>query len=164
MRFIIQPTGGESEDISLDVGALSLEIEESLPILGSFTEMAAALTFVTGDEMRALNGKYRGVDGGTDVLSFPLWEENGRFAPPASWSELPLGDVVVSPDFVRANADAEDIGYNIEMARIVIHGVLHLIGFGHETDGRKDEMWKLQEGILEKYLMRLERRGGLMAE
>ncbi|MDR1510767.1 MAG: rRNA maturation RNase YbeY [Synergistaceae bacterium] len=164
MRFIIEPAGGREEDISLDSGILSSEMEKSLPCLGGYGEVTVALTFVTDDDMKSLNEKYRGVGGSTDVLSFPLWEENGRFVPPASWSELPLGDVVVSPNFVRANAENEDIGYNIEMARIVIHGVLHLVGFGHDTDRRRDEMWGLQEEILKKYLIRLEQRGGLMAE
>ncbi|MDR2780422.1 MAG: rRNA maturation RNase YbeY [Synergistaceae bacterium] len=164
MRFIIEPAGGEARDVPLDTGVLSREMEESLPALGDYGEVAVALTFVTDGEMKGLNERYRGIGESTDVLSFPLWEEDGRFVPPASWSELPLGDVVVSPDFVRANAEKEDIGYNIEMARIVIHGVLHLVGFGHDTDRRGDEMWGLQEEILGRYLVRMEQRGGLMAE
>ena len=144
MKFIIEPAGGGAGDIPLDTGALSREMEESLPALGNYGEVSAALTFVTDDEMKGLNEKYRGIGESTDVLSFPLWEEEGRFVPPASWSELPLGDVVVSPNFVRANAENEDISYNIEMARIVIHGILHLVGFGHDTGWRRDEMWKLQ--------------------
>jgi probable rRNA maturation factor len=151
-------------DIPLDTGVLSREMGESLPNLGDYGEVTAALTFVTDDEMKGLNEKYRGIGESTDVLSFPLWEEEGRFTPPDEWGELPLGDVVVSPNFVRANAEKEDISYNIEMVRIVIHGVLHLVGFGHDTGRRRDEMWNLQEDILKKYLMRLEQRGGLMAE
>ena len=164
MKFIIEPAGGGAGDIPLDTGVLSREMEESLPALGDYGEVIVVLTFVTDDEMKGLNEKYRGVGESTDVLSFPLWEEEGRFVPPASWSDLTLGDVVVSPNFVRANAEYENISYNIEMARIVIHGILHLIGFGHDTARRGDEMWRLQEDILGKYLARMKQRGGLMAE
>jgi probable rRNA maturation factor len=164
VRFIIEQTGGGTDDVSLDIGALAREMGESLPALGDYGEVTVALTFVTDGEMKSLNERYRGVGESTDVLSFPLWETDGRFVPPRSWSDLPLGDVVVSPNFVRANAEEENIGYNIEMARIVIHGVLHLIGFGHDTDRRGDEMKGLQEEILKKYLLRPEQRGGLMAE
>jgi probable rRNA maturation factor len=163
VRFVIEPAGGAG-GIPLDSGILSREMGESLPVPGDYGEVTVALTFVTDDEMKILNEKYRGIGESTDVLSFPLWEEGGRFVPPASWSELPLGDVVVSPNFVRANARREDIGYNIEMARTVIHGILHLVGFGHDTGRRRDEMWNLQEDILKKYLLRLEQVGGLMAE
>jgi probable rRNA maturation factor len=164
MSFKIELTSEKTENIALDTGELSREIEESVSLPGNFSEITASLTFITDDEMRRLNEKYRGIGESTDVLSFPLWEDKNRFAPPASWDELPLGDIVVSPDFVRLNANEEDIGYNTEMARVVIHGVLHLLGFDHENGGDNDEMLALQEEILKKYLMRLERRGGLIEE
>ena len=131
------------------VESLSDEIERALtPLLGDI-RASADVTCVTDDEMRELNARYRGFDEVTDVLSFPLWEHDGRFVPPRDWDELPLGDVVISPDFVRAYAAKENIGYNYEMARIIVHGVLHLVGYDHDTEERRRSMWKLQESIVE---------------
>jgi probable rRNA maturation factor len=93
-----------------------------------------------------------------------LWEENGEFRPDKSWDVLALGDVVVAPDVVRRNAEEEKISYNYEMARVIIHGALHLAGFGHETEARAEEMFGLQEKILERYAARANIQGGLTAE
>jgi len=142
-----------SQPFPLRIESLSSEIERSLPrLLGDVSASArVSVTCVSNDEMRELNARYRGFDEATDVLSFPLWEEDGHFVPPLNWEELPLGDVVISPDFVRANAARENIGYNYEMARIVVHGVLHLVGYDHDTEERKRLMWELQESIVANY-------------
>jgi len=142
---------GTSQFFPLRVESLSNEIERSLlPLLGD-VNASVAVACVSNDEMRELNARYRGFDEATDVLSFPLWEEEGHFAPPLNWEKLPLGDVVISPDFVRANAAKENIGYNYEMARIVVHGVLHLVGYDHDTEERERLMWELQESIVANY-------------
>jgi probable rRNA maturation factor len=135
-----------------DLPALSREIERVMTPLFGDMSASVALSFVSDGEIRALNARYRGIDEETDVLSFPLWEEDGRFAPPP-WEEIPLGDVVVSPDFVRRNAESENISYNDEMARMIAHGVLHLAGYDHDTDERRREMWALQESIVTGYAL-----------
>jgi probable rRNA maturation factor len=118
-----------------------------------------------------LNDMYRHVQEPTDVLSFPLWEEEGVFAPLASWSDLPLGDIVISPEYVRENAKRVGAGYEGELALVIIHGFLHLIGFDHDTDEREREMWEIQEKLRDDYLAstrrpraRREYLGGLMLE
>jgi probable rRNA maturation factor len=165
MRLSLDLPHDPGGDIPLDREILARELEERITgrLLG-FEEVDVCLACVTNDEMRRLNARYRNMDEPTDVLSFPLWEEDGKFSPPESWVKLPLGDVVVSPEFVRQNAERENIGYNDEMVRMIIHGVLHLVGFDHDTDERTGEMWGLQEEILEKYLSHAGRQGGLMAE
>ncbi|MCL2684710.1 MAG: rRNA maturation RNase YbeY, partial [Synergistaceae bacterium] len=131
--------------------SLSTEIERSLaPLLGE-VNASVVVTCVPDDVMRDLNARYRGIDETTDVLSFPLWEEDGHFVPPLGWKEFSLGDVVISPDFVRMNAVRENIRYNNEMARMVVHGVLHLVGYHHDTEERERSMWELQESIVEGY-------------
>jgi probable rRNA maturation factor len=141
-----------SSDFPLDIGLLSDEIGKTLASFLEGIEATVALTCLPDDEVKRLNGRYRNLDEATDVLSFPLWEEDGRFAPPALWESVPLGDVVVSPDFVRRNAERENIGYNSEMARIVAHGVLHLVGYDHDTEENRREMWALQERIVENFI------------
>jgi probable rRNA maturation factor len=88
-----------------------------------------AIAFVGEGEIRALNREHRSIDRPTDVLSFPV-DEGGPTAGPRE-----LGDVVISP------ANTEDL------TEAVVHGVLHLCGYDHETDG--GEMLALQRRVLE---------------
>ena len=150
MRFRLE-ISGESSSFPFHVESLSNEIERALESIFRSLKMSAVVTCVSNDAIRELNARYRGFDEATDVLSFPLWEEDGDFVPPRDWEELPIGDVVISPEFVRANAAGENIGYNYEMARIVVHGVLHLVGYDHDTEERKRSMWELQESIVAGY-------------
>ncbi|MDR3254861.1 MAG: rRNA maturation RNase YbeY [Synergistaceae bacterium] len=117
-------------------------------------ELSVALSFVSPEDIRELNVRYREVDEETDVLSFPLWEEGGRFAPP-EWEELPLGDVVVSPGYISDSAGKGNMDYNSEIILVIVHGVLHLLGFDHDNDERKSGMWSAQEALLRGYFSRL---------
>ena len=89
-----------------------------------------AVEFVDAERIAALNAAHRGTDGPTDVLSFPI-DEVGAVAGPRE-----LGDVVVCP---------EEAG---DLTEVVVHGVLHLCGYDHETDD--GEMLALQERVLEQ--------------
>ncbi|MDR1516057.1 MAG: rRNA maturation RNase YbeY [Synergistaceae bacterium] len=117
-------------------------------------ELSAALSFVTPASIRELNAKYRGVDQETDVLSFPLWETDGAFNPPLGWEILPLGDIVVSPEYVFNSAEERKIDYNNETVLVIIHGALHLLGFDHDSDEREREMWRIQDALLGGYLVK----------
>ena len=87
-----------------------------------------AIDFVSSARIHELNREYRGNDAPTDVLSFPI-DEDGPAAGPRE-----LGDVVISP------ADTEDLD------EAVVHGVLHLCGYDHETDA--GEMLALQDRVM----------------
>jgi probable rRNA maturation factor len=87
-----------------------------------------AIGFVDEDEIRSLNLAHRGKDEPTDVLSFPV-DGTGPVSGPRE-----LGDVVICPEHT------EDI------VEAVVHGVLHLCGYDHETDG--GEMLALQQRVL----------------
>lgn len=102
---------------------------------------------VTGDtELRRLNRVFRGEDHATDVLSFPA-EGPGL-----------LGDVAIS--FQRARAQAAEFGHGTEdeIRVLMLHGVLHLMGMDHETDGgrmaRAERRWRarlgLPDGLIER--------------
>jgi probable rRNA maturation factor len=88
------------------------------------------VALVDEDRIRALNREHRGIDAPTDVLSFPV-DENGLSAGPRE-----LGDVVICPEHTR------------ELAEAVVHGVLHLCGYDHETDD--GEMLALQDRVMER--------------
>jgi probable rRNA maturation factor len=113
----------------------------------------------TDAELRHLNRTFRGKDHATDVLSFPLMLTKSRARqgasvpqPPASSPESPsLGDLAIS--FPRARAQAAQFGHSpeTELRILMLHGVLHLLGMDHETDGggmaRAESLWRTRLGL-----------------
>ena len=100
-----------------------------------------SLSFVGDRAIRRLNREHRGKDRPTDVLSFPLFEP---FAVPRRRTdvgpEVLLGDVVISLDTAERQARAYDAPLGDEVARLLIHGILHLIGHDHEQPGERRRM------------------------
>lgn len=98
---------------------------------------------VTGDaEIRQLNRTYRGVDRATDVLSFALQETGSPT--PASDAPLPLGDVIISYPYAERQAAELEHGVPMEVAWLVIHGTLQLLGYYHATDQEAERMEALE--------------------
>ncbi len=119
-------------------------------------EITVSLNFLDKTEMQTLNFKYRDTAAATDVLSFPLWEdENGHFAPPEDWTELPLGDIVVCPETVISNAKENNKEPYEELALVIFHSILHLTGYDHDTEERKNEMWTLQNELTAAFVKEL---------
>ncbi|MEG3065531.1 rRNA maturation RNase YbeY [Acetomicrobium sp.] len=122
-------------------------LEEELEEKHDIKSIEVSLTFVEPDEMLELNEQYRGIDEPTDVLSFPLWEEeDGRFLLPSKdWDEVALGDIVICPRVVIDFARASEKEPEEEIVLIYIHGLLHLLGYDHTTEEQEAIMWKKQE-------------------
>ncbi|MBW2228992.1 MAG: rRNA maturation RNase YbeY [Deltaproteobacteria bacterium] len=91
------------------------------------SELSIAL--VDDFEIRRLNDGWRGLDRSTDVLSFSLLEGEGQ----RHRGEL-LGDIVISVETAASQASARRRGLDDEVARLLVHGVLHLLGHDHEDD------------------------------
>ena len=101
---------------------------------------------VSGDEqVRELNARYRGVDAPTDVLSFAL-DDDAFPSPPATVRQL--GEVVIS--FPTARRQAAEAGHSIddELAHLLVHGLLHLLGYDHETSRDARVMRGREESLL----------------
>ncbi len=114
-----------------------------------------SVTLVSDQEIAELNRKYRGTEGPTDVLAFSLLEEEGPGLRDGEESPMyMLGDVVISVDTAREQA--EEYGHSLEreLALLTIHGVLHLLGYDDETEDRKQQMFARQEEILESVNLR----------
>ena len=98
----------------------------------------AEISLLLTDDLtiHALNKAYRGIDAPTDVLSFPLSEDDA------------LGDIVISME--RAVAQAAEYGHSFEreLAFLVVHGMLHLLGMDHMTEDERRSMEKTQRQIL----------------
>jgi rRNA maturation RNase YbeY len=91
-----------------------------------------SLALVDDDEMRVLNRRYRGYDRPTDVLSFGLAEDAVGPAPSEGAPRI-LGDVVISIDTAAAQARALGTTLGRRLETLLIHGVLHLLGYDHEV-------------------------------
>lgn len=98
--------------------------------------------FSNDDRVRELNGRHRGKDKATNVLSFPA-------APPSGNSYGPLlGDIVLAQETVLAEAEARGIAVADHAIHLIVHGFLHLVGFDHDTDHMAVEMESLETDIL----------------
>jgi probable rRNA maturation factor len=101
--------------------------------------------------VRRLNADHRGKDRPTDVLSFPTFEyvledAPGNLPP----GPVPLGDVVLALETVRADAAAEDKPFPDHVSHLLVHGCLHLLGYDHETTEDAARMEGLERAILEQ--------------
>jgi probable rRNA maturation factor len=116
-----------------------------------FDEPATIGLLITDDgTIRELNLRYRGQDRSTDVLAFPPGEDADGFVSPPS-VPLHLGDIVVS--YPRAVAQAAEHGHSVEeeLDRLVIHGVLHLLGYDDQSQEEREAMWKRQEAMVQSF-------------
>ena len=112
-----------------------------------------SLTFVSKEEIRELNNRYRNIDNHTDVLSFPLIEDFDQLD---DHREYMLGDVVICTEKVREQAEEYGHSEKREMVYLFVHSVCHLLGFDHMEEDEKQEMRQREEEIMK--LHDLERR------
>jgi probable rRNA maturation factor len=106
--------------------------------------------FVDDREMARLNKKFRGKAKPTDVLSFPTNGHADRGFSPRRREDF-LGDIAISPETARRNAQRYGRALDDELRVLILHGVLHLLGHDHETDS----------GQMERKEIRLRRKFGL---
>lgn len=120
-------------------------IRETLRYEGFDRDCEVSLTFVDNAQIRLLNREHRGIDKPTDVLSFPIFDDdfgNGEY--------LVLGDVVLSAE--KAAEQAVEYGHSFEreIAFLTVHSILHLLGYDHEAGkAEESEMFEKQKEILD---------------
>ena len=124
--------------LKLDTEVWSTFADKALDAIGQ-SESSATIAFVSDKRIRELNRQFRGVDKATDVLSFPAEEE------------FNLGDVAVSVDTAAVQAKENGLRLDDEIAQLILHGLLHLCGYDHETDN----------GEMNRLELRLRRRLGI---
>ena len=107
--------------LAIDTNRWATFAEKSLIAIGK-SESSATIAFVSDKRIRALNRQFRGIDKATDVLSFPTEEESN------------LGDVAVSVETAVVQANENGLTFEHEIAQLILHGLLHLAGYDHETD------------------------------
>ena len=132
----------ESHPIDADTGALGSFAQATLEREGVDPEARLTLTFASIDEMADLNATHMGKHGPTDVLSFPI-EDARPDAPPVVVPDGPpldLGDIVISGDVVADQAAAFGVTFEDELYLMVCHGVLHILGWDHQTEDEAHRM------------------------
>jgi probable rRNA maturation factor len=98
--------------------------------------------------IRQLNREFRGQDRTTNVLSFPNLTAAEVAAPWPADRPMLLGDIVVAYETVVAEAVADHKASSHHLSHLVVHGMLHLLGYDHRTDAEADEMERLETRIL----------------
>jgi probable rRNA maturation factor len=107
--------------LQLDTEAWSSFATRALQTIGK-NESSATIAFVSDKRIRELNRQFRGIDKATDVLSFPAYEESN------------LGDIAVSVEMAARQAKENKLSLEEEISQLILHGLLHLCGYDHETD------------------------------
>jgi probable rRNA maturation factor len=121
--------------LKLDTEAWSDFAARALNAIGK-SKSSATIAFVSDKRIRELNRQFRDVDQATDVLSFPADEK------------FNLGDVAVSVDTAAVQARENGLTFDEEIAQLILHGLLHLCGYDHETDN--GEMNRLELRLRKK--------------
>ncbi|HEY5891498.1 MAG TPA: rRNA maturation RNase YbeY [Acidimicrobiia bacterium] len=140
----------QGEDIDL-AGVRSLAelvlAEESYP-----DDSEATLLLVSDDEMVAYNKRFLDREGPTDVLAFPVEDLTPRVVPDRDWNAPPLllGDVIIAPTYIRGQAESFEVSFEDELSLMVVHGLLHLLGYDHQNDEDAEMMEGRERDLLAK--------------
>ena len=140
VQYAIVDSDNDGEPPSPDL--IQTWVEAALS--GQRDEAELTVRIVDADEIQQLNNTYRHKDKSTNVLSFP-------FEQPEGIDELPLlGDVVICASVVESEAIQQAKPSDAHWAHMVVHGVLHLLGYDHIEDQEAEEMESLEIQVLEK--------------
>ncbi len=105
-------------------------------------ESILSVQFIDTDAIAELNSRYMFERGPTDVLSFPI-EDAAPGKPPLRDPDGPpleLGDIFICEEIVASHAQEYDVSFNAELHLMVVHGVLHILGWNHQTDAEAEAM------------------------
>ncbi|NLY07028.1 MAG: rRNA maturation RNase YbeY [Spirochaetales bacterium] len=112
-------------------------------------DIEVSCSFVSDESIRSLNKQFRYIDESTDVLSFVSHDADEDVAFPGEEGEPDsLGDIVISLESLKNNAEYFSIQFEEELCRVLIHGCLHLIGEDHASNDPEEGMLRHQETLL----------------
>lgn len=148
MRILIDTAYGEDRlaDLPLEELALFVLEREEAP-----ANSEASLSFVDDERMAELNGQYRDKTGPTDVLSFECDGLDDDFdLMPAGIADIPyeLGDVIIAPDVAQRQSVEFGHSFEAEVSLLLVHGLLHLLGYDHIEDDEAELMEERERALL----------------
>ncbi|MEC7785520.1 MAG: rRNA maturation RNase YbeY [Nitrospinota bacterium] len=123
----------EHPDIIID----TLDIDKKVQIVMNCLDcldQEISILFMKDDDIRKLNKEFRNVDKPTDVLSFPQNSEEDPSIP----EKIVLGDIAISLDKAKTQAKEHGLVFNEEIILLLIHGILHLLGYDHEISDQEE--------------------------
>lgn len=106
-------------------------------------EYEVSVIFVTKEKIKAINKTYRNIDKETDVISFSYLEDIEKFP-----NNMILGDIFICLDIMKEQAKMYNHSEKRELAFLVVHGLLHLLGYNHDNEEKEKIMFQKQEMIL----------------
>jgi probable rRNA maturation factor len=127
----------DEQSEELDLTSLRTLAELVISKEGYPTDTEVTVLLVDEDEMASYNERFLSRTGPTDVLAFPVEELLPGVAPDPDPNGPPvmIGDVIIAPGYVRKQAGELGVSFEDEMALMVAHGILHLMGYDHQEDG-----------------------------
>jgi len=139
MSLHVEIMNEQEEEISHELTEMLNQLLNLAAEMENVGNKEVAITFVTNEHIREINKEFRQIDKPTDVLSFPLEEEDA------------LGDIIIS--IPRLKEQALEYGHSFarELGFLTVHGFLHLLGYDHETEAEEKEMFAKQEQILQEF-------------
>lgn len=145
MQYLIE-LEHEADIAGIDEHALERLAAHALGVEGVAKPSELSVLLADDPTVHELNKAYRGTDGPTDVLSFSQ-SEGEPFAQPEE--AVPhLGDVIISIDTARRQALEYAVSLHDEVAHLLVHGVLHLLGYNHEETSEAEVMRRHEDAIL----------------
>ena len=114
--------------IKIDLKPFDAFLQDLSRVVEEAQKKSVTIAFVSDRKMRELNKDFRAKDKTTDVLSFPF--EADEFDPEKDF----LGDIVISLEQARRQAAENNLTLDAEIKQLILHGILHLCGYDHETD------------------------------
>lgn len=140
----------DEQGVPVDLDRLRRLAELVLAEEGYPTETELTVLLVSEDEMAAYNERFLERSGPTDVLAFPVEELLPGIVPDqdANGPPLIIGDVIVAPGYVGRQAEENDVEFEDEMALMVAHGILHLLGYDHIDDADAEVMERREVELL----------------
>ncbi|HHU91990.1 MAG TPA: rRNA maturation RNase YbeY [Halanaerobiaceae bacterium] len=131
-------------DFNEDLEKLLQDIADITAVMEGYKEGEISFALVDNEQIQELNKEYRGIDEPTDVLSFPMDEE--------IW-----GDIIISTEKVLSQA--EEYGHSLEreLGFLAVHGILHLLGYDHQSAEEEAVMRLKEEKVLNKLKLSRER-------
>jgi probable rRNA maturation factor len=131
MKILIN---NEFPEIKVDARKIEQQTGKVLTSLDC-NEHEISILFIGDQRIRDLNQQFRDIDRPTDVLSFPQISEDELEAPGA----LVLGDVAISLETARCQSEEHGLSFEEELTLLLIHGILHLLGYDHEVSDQEEE-------------------------
>ena len=107
------------------------------------TRGSVSVIFISEVKMKALNRARRGIKDSTDVLSFVPAKLPIKFRTQVDW-----GDIIIAPAYVKRDAKHNSVPYRQQLMRVLVHGMLHLMGYDHANKRQEARMFCLQERVL----------------